>query len=164
MQICSCFIKIKLPLISEIKFDKEKLFSNFKNIKNIGNFEMLKCINLLFDKNNIFKNTANYMIILLFILSLIALFGFICYNNIYIKKIIIKLSKINKQDNSKVNRINNSNNKAKNKKNNKENKKSKNKNNKNKGKNNILNRNKKGKKKVLFFVYRKVKKREKADK
>ena len=28
--ICSCFTKIKLPLISEIKVDKEKMMSNFK--------------------------------------------------------------------------------------------------------------------------------------
>ena len=39
--ICSCFTKIHLPLISEIKVDKEKLYSNFKDIRNIGNFEML---------------------------------------------------------------------------------------------------------------------------
>ena len=47
--LCSCFTKMKLPLISEIKIDKEKLYYNFKNIKNIGNFKMLKCFNLLFD-------------------------------------------------------------------------------------------------------------------
>ena len=34
--LCSCYIKLKLPLISEIKIDKEKMFSNFKNIKNIA--------------------------------------------------------------------------------------------------------------------------------
>ena len=31
--ICSCYTKIIFPLISEIKVDKEKLFSNFKDIK-----------------------------------------------------------------------------------------------------------------------------------
>ena len=48
--VCSCFTKIKLPMISEIKVNKEILFSNFKDIRNIGNFNMLKCINLLFEK------------------------------------------------------------------------------------------------------------------
>ena len=35
---CSCFTKINLPLISEIKLDKQKLISNFKDIRNVGNF------------------------------------------------------------------------------------------------------------------------------
>ena len=88
--ICSCPIKMKLPLISEIKFDKEKLLSNFKNIKNIGNFKMLKCNHLLFNKNNLFKNSANFMVIILGILSFISLFIFVFYNNKNIKIIINK--------------------------------------------------------------------------
>ena len=48
--ICSCYTKLYLPLISEIKVDKEKLYSNFKDIRNIGNFEMLSCIKLFFNK------------------------------------------------------------------------------------------------------------------
>ena len=86
--VCSCFTKVKLPLISEIKVDKEKLFSNFKDIRNIANFKMLKCYNLLLDKSNIFKNAANYMLVILFIISLISLIVFICYNYIKIKKYI----------------------------------------------------------------------------
>ena len=62
--ICSCFTKIHLPLISEIKVDKEKLYSNFKDIRNIGHFEMLSCIKLFFNKNNIFKNLSNYIMII----------------------------------------------------------------------------------------------------
>ena len=42
--ICSCFTKIKMPLISEIKVDKQKLLSNFKDIRNIANFQLIKCI------------------------------------------------------------------------------------------------------------------------
>ena len=30
---CNCYTKIKLPFISEIKINKQKLLSNFKNIK-----------------------------------------------------------------------------------------------------------------------------------
>ena len=149
--ICSCFTKVKLPLISEIKVDKEKLFSNFKNIKNIGNFKMLKCNYLLYDIRNIFKNSANYMILILFILSTIALFSYICYNNSKIKQYIIQLSLIkeaNKKDINKTtnniqsNHKKNNNNKINNICNNKRKILSNNKNiknkNLNKGKNNIL--------------------------
>ena len=78
---CSCFTKVTLPLISEIKVDKQKLFDNFKDIRNIANFKMLTCIHLLLDKKNIFKNSANYILILLLILSIVSVFIFCFHNN-----------------------------------------------------------------------------------
>jgi len=110
---CSCPVKMKLPLISEIKVDKDKLFSNFKDIRNIANFKMLKCMNLLFNANNFYKNSANYMMIILFILSIISIFVFIFYSSITIKnyiKLIHKLSQRNKSENENadcLNKINN---------------------------------------------------------
>ena len=86
--ICSCFTKLKLPLISDIKVDKKKLFSNFKNIKNVGNFKMVKCFHLLFDIKNIFRNSSNYIVVILFVLLLINIFLFICYYNRKIKNYI----------------------------------------------------------------------------
>ena len=72
--ICSCYTKIIFPLISEIKVDKEKLFSNFKDIRNIGNFKMLSCIKLFLNKNNLIKNAANYMLVILLILNIFSIF------------------------------------------------------------------------------------------
>ena len=103
--ICSCFTKVKLPLISEIKVDKEKLYSNFKDIKNIGNFQLLKCRYLLFDLHQIFKNSANYIIVILLIVSIIALFSFICYNNLKIEKIIIRMSHEKEGNNENIKTI-----------------------------------------------------------
>ena len=77
---CSCFTKLNLPLLSEIKVDKQKLLSNFKDIRNIGNFKMLSCIKLFFNKNNIFKNISNYMFVILFILSIISVSYFSFYD------------------------------------------------------------------------------------
>ena len=115
--ICSCYTKIKLPLISEIKVDKDKMISNFKNIKNIGNFKMLKCWNLLYDKKNIFKNSANYMVAILLFLNFISIFTFACCNIKYIKKMLNQFR--NKNTYNKMNNINNRiNNKKINKKNN----------------------------------------------
>ena len=90
---CSCFTKIKMPLISDIKVDKKKLISNFKDIRNIGNFKMLKCINLMFKYDNIFNNTANYILLFLLILSLIAIFIYIFHNKPKINEYIRLLSK-----------------------------------------------------------------------
>ena len=91
--ICSCYAKLKLPLISEIKVDKEKLFSNFKDIRNIANYKMLSCINLLFDIKNIFKNSSNYIIATLLSLSVIAIFVFVFHDNLKIKIYINQLMK-----------------------------------------------------------------------
>ena len=77
---------MNLPAITEIKLDKNKLFSNFKDIRNIGNFKMLKCNKLFFNINNIFKNSANYMLIILFILSIASIIVFIFYDYKKIKK------------------------------------------------------------------------------
>ena len=117
--ICNCYTKIKLPLISEIKVDKEKLFSNFKNINNIGNFIMLKCFMLLFDKKNFLKNSANYLVIILFTINIITLFVFVCYDYLKIKQLLIKFTnkkeankqKVINRKNFGVNNINNKKNK-----------------------------------------------------
>ena len=75
--VCSCAIKIELPLISTIKVNKEIMVSNFKHIKNIANFNVLKCNHLLFNKENIFKNSANFITIIVFFLSIITIYFFL---------------------------------------------------------------------------------------
>ena len=95
-----CDTKLEMSLISKIKVDKKKLIENFKDIRNIGNFKMLKCYHLLFDKDNIFENLANYMLIILLIISIIAIFVYIFHNHPNIKEYIeqlIKKTNINKQ-------------------------------------------------------------------
>ena len=49
--VCSCFTKKDMTLIYKIILDKKKLFSNFKDIRNIGNFKMLSCMHLFFAFN-----------------------------------------------------------------------------------------------------------------
>ena len=93
---CSCFTKIKLPLISEIKIDKDKLIANFAHIKNIGNFKMLKCVHLLFSTKDFFHNSANYMLIILLISSIISIFLYIFKNRIDIQNFIKKIQLNNK--------------------------------------------------------------------
>ena len=97
--LCSCFTKINLPILSEIKIDKKKLYSNFKNIKNIGNFKLLSCMHLLFDNLNIFKNSSNYMNISLLLINTISIFVVVFYNQINIKNFINKSIKANDNKN-----------------------------------------------------------------
>ena len=84
--ICSCITKTELPPISETKIDKNKLLSNFIEINNIANIKMLKCIYLLFDINNIFKNYANYLLVILLLNGILSAIVFCFYNNKKLKK------------------------------------------------------------------------------
>ena len=74
--VCECFIKIKFPIISEIKINKDLLLNNFKDMKNMMNIYIIKCYNTLFTKEGIIKNIGNYIIIsiILFIIILCIIF------------------------------------------------------------------------------------------
>ena len=56
---CSCGVKFTLPLVSEIKVDKNKLYK-FMNIKKIANFDVLKCWKLIFSKVGLVTNIGFY--------------------------------------------------------------------------------------------------------
>ena len=59
---CDCFIKLELPFISDIKFDKEKLKKNFLDMKSIVNIKIMKCYKVLFTKKGLIKNIGSYII------------------------------------------------------------------------------------------------------
>ena len=59
---CHCEVKSTFPSLSEIKIDKDKLYK-FANIKNVANFGVLKCINLLFVKERMISNIGIYSFI-----------------------------------------------------------------------------------------------------
>ena len=66
---CSCDIKISLPLVEDIKFDKNKLKDSIVDIKNIMNIEIVKCYKNVFD-SSIKKNYGFFIFI-----SITTLFG-----------------------------------------------------------------------------------------
>ena len=53
---------MKLPIISEIVIDKDKLKESFKNIKNIINLNILKCYKILFTKEGFISNIGSYIL------------------------------------------------------------------------------------------------------
>ena len=73
---CECLIKIKLPIISEIKIDKNKIKESFTDIKNIINLNILKCYKTLFKKEGLIFNIGNYIILSVIFFYLISSFIF----------------------------------------------------------------------------------------
>ena len=49
----SCDIKETFSSLKDIKIDKNKLFNNFVEVKNIGNINILPCYKVLFCKEGI---------------------------------------------------------------------------------------------------------------
>ena len=76
---CSCEIKINIPLIDEIKFDKGELLKRFKDITTIANIKMIKCFKSVFKPNSIKKNYGFY------IFAFIHIMFYVCINLFYFK-------------------------------------------------------------------------------
>ena len=74
--ICSCEVKINLPLIKEIKFDKLKLYDKFVNINNIANFQLLQCYYVVFTKEGISKNIGCFILVPIIVLYFICVIKF----------------------------------------------------------------------------------------
>ena len=68
---CECQVKIKLPLLPEIIYNKDRLINNFIDIKNSTNFKVMKCTNLLFTKEGLKNNIGSYSTLLVILIILI---------------------------------------------------------------------------------------------
>ena len=60
---CSCDVKECSESYADMSINKTKLLENFKNIKNIINFEFLKCYNKLLCKEGILNNIGCYILL-----------------------------------------------------------------------------------------------------
>ena len=93
---CSCLVKVNLPFIEDIKFDKDKLYKSFTDIKNIANIKFMKCYKNVFNKKGLVKNYGFFIYLFIFILFFICIFLFYYkYNNLLHKEIDKVTEKIN---------------------------------------------------------------------
>ena len=60
---CSCNVKESSDSYADMSINKNKLLENFKNIKNIINFEFLKCYKKLFNKEGILNNIGCFILL-----------------------------------------------------------------------------------------------------
>ena len=70
--VCNCMTKLDLPLIKDIKINKELLKKNFLDLKSLINLNVIKCFTELFTKKGLKKNIGSYIIlsvIFIFIIS-----------------------------------------------------------------------------------------------
>ena len=89
--LCSCNVKISLPIISEITIDRQRLYDSFSDIKNIANLDLMKCYDTLFTKNGLKNNYGCYILISSIISVIICIIIYYSKENKKMKDIIDKI-------------------------------------------------------------------------
>ena len=88
--LCTCNAKESSSSITDMTIDKAKLvIENFKDIKNLANFNFLICYQKFFQKENIIYNIGSYLLLVIIIFHIITIFIF------YIKQFPLLKKKIN---------------------------------------------------------------------
>ena len=85
---CSCPVKINIPLIEEIKFDKNELLKRFKDINYISNLNAMKCYKIVFDIKNIKNNYGFFILFFIIMLYFICLIIFVIHSFYNLKTVI----------------------------------------------------------------------------
>jgi len=88
---CICNIEETSSSIANIKINKAKLFENFKDIKNIVNFNFLVCYKNLLKKDGIIYNIGSYIILTIIIFHILSILIFFISEFSLIKKKINKI-------------------------------------------------------------------------
>ena len=92
---CSCLIKQRMPSFEEVKFNKEKFYNNFKNIKNLVNLNLMKCYKNIFIIADLKKNYGFFIFILMIILHILYFILFYCKLASFFKKVENIISLLN---------------------------------------------------------------------
>ena len=98
---CNCKIKINLPIIQKVKFDKNQLLEHFTDINRIMNIELLKCYKKVFIIKNLIKNYGflfySFMLLLYVICLLIFYLKSFSILTKEAKKIVNDIESVSKQ-------------------------------------------------------------------
>jgi len=70
---CECYVKIKIPFMSKIIFNKDLLKRKFLDIKNLINLTVMKCYSFLFTSEGLLFNIGSYILLAIKFLNIILL-------------------------------------------------------------------------------------------
>ena len=85
---CKCKIEESILSFSDMNINKNKLYENFKNVKNIANIDILICFNELLTKEGLIKNFGFYISNVNIIFGIITVLIFYMKQFVKIKNII----------------------------------------------------------------------------
>ena len=95
---CSCLVKIKLAFFNEIKINKTKLLERFADIKNIMNFGILKCWDIVLNGKSIKLNAGFFIFIIILLIKFVSLFVFYLKDYFSLEKQILEIEKAKNQE------------------------------------------------------------------
>ena len=81
-----------MPLINEIKFNKDELIKGFTDIKNVANLNIMKCYRYVLNKS-LLKNYGNFIMLFIFLLYLMCINIFRFRSYVMLKKEIYNIYK-----------------------------------------------------------------------
>ena len=102
---CSYNVKESSESYADMYINKNKLLDNFKNIKNIVNFEFLKCYKKFFNKEGILNNICCYILLVVILFHLIAILVFFIKQFSLLKKKIKNVISFKKNENYNIYKI-----------------------------------------------------------
>ena len=73
---CSCEVKLSIPLLDDIKFNKKDLYKSFIDIKNMMNLNVMKYFKEVFNTKSLKHNYGFYIVLLIILFYFICLFIF----------------------------------------------------------------------------------------
>ena len=104
---CTCAI-VENEEKEETKFSGKKLYESFYDILKYSNYKIMKCYNLIFNKNIFKNNLGNIIILVIFLMYFFCLIAFIIRGTVPLKNklIIFNQKEFEKNENKEVNIVN----------------------------------------------------------
>ena len=99
---CSCKVKKSSDSTGDMVIDIDKLFKNFMNIKNIANINLMKCTNVLFNKEGISSNIGFYITAIIIVFDVITVIFFYSNKQCAIEYKINKIISAKKKKNNSI--------------------------------------------------------------
>jgi len=101
--LCQCKFKTKFSFLSELNNAKDELLNNFVDIKSIMNLIVLKCYNLLFNRDSLINNIGSYTILSIAFIYIIGIILFLKKGYPYLEMQIREIIKIKKEMDNDIN-------------------------------------------------------------
>ena len=105
MAKCSCDVKECSKSFADMNINKDKILDNFINIKNIINFNFLKCYKKLFNKKGFMDNIGCYLMLSIIFFHIITIFVFSVNQFSSLKNKIKKILSVKTNEIEKTNKI-----------------------------------------------------------
>ena len=91
--ICSCLTQTTSSTLEKFELNTTRLYSNFKNVLNLANLELIQCASLIFSTKEMIGNIANYIMVSIFLMNIVVIILFVSKGYREIKILVEEIGK-----------------------------------------------------------------------